>query len=420
VFRMRHMLRTSHQAREEGPLAPPEVTAQQATQVPTQEEIQPAEAPASTPLIPTTSTPAPAPAPPIDAGEPLLPPVADAQDSAVEDAATSSASTVEAKDSATSSVADTADSAATTDQSQNKSIEEIPPREAYRLLVEAAGHVFEQAEKEEQLDSDRLIPALNHVLHLFAIDDALLTEGIRQRTTDTPRAQRVANTVLLAIRLGLEIEYDETQSLALGLCTLTHDIGMLTIPEEVLDSPKLTSEQLTLLRNHPVQSQEMVKHFGSEYEWISEIVVQVHERHDGSGYPAGLKGEDIHEFARIIGLGDMYEALGHPRSDRKAHVIYSALTTIIDTRNKHFDPRLIKALINIVSIFPLGSLVKLNNNQIGRVVGANKLYPTRPLVEVLLDHRGKRVKEAMLVHLEEEPMLYIVDPAMDESVLEGK
>jgi hypothetical protein len=77
-------------------------------------------------------------------------------------------------------------------------------------------------------------------------------------------------------------------------------------------------------------------------------------------------------------------------------------------------------LINIVSIFPLGSLVKLNNNTIGRVVGANKLYPTRPLVEIRLDHRGKKMNEPQLIYLEEEPMLYIVDPAIDESVLEEK
>jgi len=174
------------------------------------------------------------------------------------------------------------------------------------------------------------------------------------------------------------------------------------------------------LRNHPLESKKMVEQFGPNYTWISQIVIQVHERHDGSGYPNGLSGDEIHEFARIIGLADMYEALGHPRSDRKAHVIYSALTTIIDTRNKHFDPRLIKGLINIVSIFPLGSLVKLNNNTIGRVVGANKLYPTRPLVEILLNHRSHRLSDPQLVHLEEEPMLYIVDPAIDESVLEGK
>ncbi|MFT5376578.1 MAG: HD-GYP domain-containing protein (c-di-GMP phosphodiesterase class II) [Candidatus Latescibacterota bacterium] len=412
MFRMRHMLRTSHQAREEGPLTPPEAPAQQVPVEAHTQQAQPTAAPANQPSMPPAPAPELVPAPSVNDGEPLLPPV--------DNSASTLTPAVEATAVGSDIATDTAEDEIPSEQNQDKTREEIPPHEAYRLLVAAANHVFEQASKEEQLDSDKLVPALNHVLHLFAKDDQLLTEGIRQRTTDTPRAQRVANTVLLAIRLGLEIEYNETQSLALGLCTLTHDIGMLTIPEEVLDSPKLTADQLSLLRNHPIQSQEMVKHFGEEYEWISEIVVQVHERHDGSGYPAGLKGENIHEFARIIGLGDMYEALGHPRSDRKAHVIYSALTTIIDTRNKHFDPRLIKALINIVSIFPLGSLVKLNNNQIGRVVGANKLYPTRPLVEVLLDHRGKPVKEALLVHLEEEPMLYIVDPAMDESVLEGK
>ena len=73
-----------------------------------------------------------------------------------------------------------------------------------------------------------------------------------------------------------------------------------------------------------------------------------------------------------------------------------------------------------MSIFPLGSLVKLNNNTIGRVVGANKLYPTRPPVEIRLDHRGKQMDAPQLVRLEEEPMLYIVDPAIDESVLEEK
>jgi HD-GYP domain-containing protein (c-di-GMP phosphodiesterase class II) len=265
-----------------------------------------------------------------------------------------------------------------------------------------------------------LTQAFTNVLRSFAKSDQLLTEAVRRRTNNTERSQRVANAALMAIRLGLEIAYDEKHCLGLGLCALMHDIGMLTIPDEVLDSPKLTTEQLQLLRNHPHESKGMVERFGANFAWIGQVVVQIHERHDGSGYPDQLRGDDIHEFARIIGLSDMYEALGHPRSDRKAHVIYSALTTIIDTRNKHFDPRLIKSLINIVSIFPLGSLVKLNNNTIGRVVGANKLYPTRPLVEIRLDHRGKKMNEPQLIYLEEEPMLYIVDPAIDESVLEEK
>ncbi len=89
---------------------------------------------------------------------------------------------------------------------------------------------------------------------------------------------------------------------------------------------------------------------------------------------------------------------------------------IIDQRNSLFDRSLIKALIDIVSIFPLGSLVKLNNGEVGRVVGTSRLHPTRPMVDILIDPRG-RLPEARLLNLQDEPMLYIVDPAIEEGVL---
>ena len=233
-------------------------------------------------------------------------------------------------------------------------------------------------------------------------------------------ALRGTNVAILSMRIGLEIDYDERRSLALGLCSLMHDIGMLTIPEEVLNSRSLTPQQLKLLRAHPVESQRMVEKFGASFAWIGKIVVQVHERHDGTGYPNGLKEEQIHEFARIISLADTYDAMTHPRADRKAHVTYNALSAIVDLRNKLFDPRLIRALIHIVSIFPLGSLVKLNNNEIGRVIKTNKLHSARPLIEILIDSRGRRLSNSYFLNLEDEPMLYIVDPAIEESVLKGK
>ena len=214
----------------------------------------------------------------------------------------------------------------------------ISDSEIYASVAQSARHVFEQAETHSQLNAEILTQAFTDVLRSFAKSDQLLTEAVRRRTNHTERSQRVANTALMAIRLGLEIDLNEKHCLALGLCALIHDIGMLTIPDEVFDSPQLTTEQLRLLRNHPHQSKTMIERFGANYAWIGRVAVQIHERHDGSGYPDGLRGDEIHEFARIIGLSDMYEALGHPRSDRKAHVIYSALTTIINTRNKHFDP----------------------------------------------------------------------------------
>lgn len=402
MFRMRHMLRTTRQARDAGPIGQqeqPQVAPEQpaATTAPA-DQPQPAVSAPPPPTAPATAPPANGEVETVQPNEPVAAP---AETPPQEVAASGTAPQQE------TAVPDAPP-------------ETVPAGEVYSELVATAQRVFDAAQSESTLEVGAIGEILHQVHRSFAEDDQLLTEAIRQRTTNTPRAQRVANTLLLATRLGMEIDYDESTLSELGLCTLTHDIGMLTIPADVFDSPKLSAEQLALLRDHPNKSREMVGALGEAFTWMGDVVVQVHERHDGSGYPQGLRGNEIHEYARIIGLADMYEALGHPRSDRKAHVIYNALTTIIDTRNKHFDPRLIKALINIVSIFPLGSLVKLNNNQVGRVVGANKLYPTRPLVETLLDHRGKRVKVTQLVHLEEEPMLYIVDPAIDESVLEKK
>lgn len=289
----------------------------------------------------------------------------------------------------------------------------------YKELMSAGGQVFDAAAKENAPDPDALMGAVKRAFDSLKENDGLLTETVRRRSKKPSWAQRAANVAILGMRLGLEVDFDERRGLALGLCALMHDIGMLTIPEEVLASRSLTPQQLRLLRNHPVESQRMAEKFGPSFAWIGKVVVQVHERHDGGGYPQGLSGEEIHEFARIIGLADSYVAMSHPRADREAHVTYNALSAIVDLRNKDFHPRLIKALIQIVSIFPLGSLVRINNNEIGRVIGTNRLHSARPVIEVMLDSHGGRVKPPRVTNLENEPMLYIVDPAIEESVLEG-
>ena len=86
-------------------------------------------------------------------------------------------------------------------------------------------------------------------------------------------------------------------------------------------------------------------------------------------------------------------------------------------RRTLYDTKLVKALINIVSIFPLDSMVKLNNNEIGRVIGNSHLHPTRPKVEILLDSRARPQKPPRQMIPEEEPMVYIVNLAIEEGVL---
>ncbi len=295
-----------------------------------------------------------------------------------------------------------------------------PAPEVYEQLVHIAVRILHAARVGEAPDEGAIIQILRQTIARLGEGEALLAEAMRHRDEAGDPAHRMVYTAVLCMRLGLEMGYDERRSLAVGLCALTHDLGMSKLPSEMMEKPKLDAKEIELLRQHPLESQRIVEAFGPAFAWIGKIVVQVHERRDGSGYPQGLRGDQIHEIARIIGLVDTYLGMAQPRADRPALVTYNALKEIIDLRRSRFDSRLIKVLINVVSIFPLGSLVKLNNGEIGRVIGTSRLHPTRPQVEVLLGPRGKVQEPPRHVNLEDEPMLYIVDPAIGEAVLKKK
>lgn len=289
--------------------------------------------------------------------------------------------------------------------------------EVYQRLVGIATKVFAAVSAGKIPDENAIVRALRASMKKLREGEGLLAETMRQHSGVLELAQRGANSALLSMRLGLELGVDDKRCLAVGLCGLMHDLGMLKVPEEVLQEGQLSTEGLEILKRHPGESRRIIEDFGPAFTWVGRIVVQVHERRDGSGYPQGLSCEEIHEIAQLVGLADTYLAMTHPRADRPGLVVYNALKVVIDKRRTLFDNQLIKALINIVSIFPLGSLVKLNNNEIGRVIGTSRLHPTRPQVEILLDSRGRPLKPPRQLVLEEEPMVYIVNPAIEEDVL---
>jgi HD-GYP domain-containing protein (c-di-GMP phosphodiesterase class II) len=293
--------------------------------------------------------------------------------------------------------------------------------EVYEEFVEIAGQVHAAAVAGTVPAEGEVIRILRQAVTNLGASEGLLADAMRRREEARDTPHRMVHEAILAMRLGLEMNYDERRWLAVGLCALMHDLGMIKVPKEVVESNgKLNDKQLKQLHQHPIDSQRIVESFGPAFAWIGKIAVQAHERQNGSGYPRGVRGGQIHEIARIIGVVDTYFAMAQPRADRPALVTYSALKEIIDLRRSSFDPRLIKALIHVVSIFPLGSLVKLNNGEIGRVIGTSRLHPTRPLVELLLNPRGKHYDPPRPMNLEEEPMLYIVDPAIEEGVLKKK
>lgn len=236
----------------------------------------------------------------------------------------------------------------------------------------------------------------------------LTEEVVRPVPKDAVLLPHPVNVAILSLKLGKALKYSKDQLLELGTAALLHDIGMRDIPLKVLcKQKKLNKEVLELIKVHPEVGRDIVKKEVGE-AIIADAVFQEHERIGGQGYPQGLRGEQIHEYAKIIGLTDTYEALIHQRPYRSKLLPDMALMEIIDKHKEYFLPKLLKTFFQTVTPYPVGSLIILNNGQIGKVIATNSLQPLKPTIEVLYDEKGERLKSPLIITLSDYPLLKIV------------
>jgi HD-GYP domain-containing protein (c-di-GMP phosphodiesterase class II) len=156
------------------------------------------------------------------------------------------------------------------------------------------------------------------------------------------------------------------------------------------------------------------KDFPVECEYLVGSISQHHEREEGQGYPQKLTGDNINLPAKILGLADTYEAMCHIRFHRVRQTTYRALQEVVSMKKSHFDPRILRALVNELTFFPIGCYVKLNTDEIGIVVDTSLIQSMRPKVRILFDSEGERITEDKVIDLVESPFLYVVKPLDNE------
>jgi response regulator RpfG family c-di-GMP phosphodiesterase len=147
----------------------------------------------------------------------------------------------------------------------------------------------------------------------------------------------------LAIGLGL----GEKEAGLLRDASPMHDIGKVAIPDAILQKPgTLTQEEFEQIKSHTDIGYQLLRHSGRELLRAAAIVAREHhEKWDGSGYPRGLKGEEIHIYGRITAVADVFDALGSPRAYKPAWELDRMLALFEAERGKHFDPNVVDALI---------------------------------------------------------------------------
>lgn len=229
-------------------------------------------------------------------------------------------------------------------------------------------------------------------------------------TADNYLYAHSANVSLISQAMGIAMGLEGSEIGFLGFCAMAHDIGMTNYAALISTQGRLTEEEHEQVSLHSEAGEAKIDHLLDMDHRLKErarkVILQVHERVDSSGYPDRLVNEEIDILAQIIGLADVYEAMSHPRPWRPASHPHAAIKHIIDKEEKGFGQKVIKAIIEVLSIYPPGSLVALSTGEIASVVKANKRSLTRPVVSVLLDNSFAPVPRR-LIDLMEYPLTAI-------------
>lgn len=183
----------------------------------------------------------------------------------------------------------------------------------------------------------------------------------------------------------------EDRLVKLGIGLLLQDIGMLAVPEAIREKRGLlTAEERRIMQQHPLLGLELLE--GGELSPLTKVAIaQHHERHDGSGYPRGLAGDDLHDHGQIAAIAEAYVSLcDHDRGEGKAFEAHEAHRLIRQSRGRLFRAEVVDAFVAAVAPYGPGTTVALTDGRFAIVVSNNPDAPTEPLVRVTHDEHGMR------------------------------
>lgn len=201
------------------------------------------------------------------------------------------------------------------------------------------------------------------------------------------------NTCVIALFFGVQMSYPRSMLVDLGVGALLHDIGKTKIPKSILNkTTRLTEEEYGVMQQHSMLGYELTENLNYISERSRRIILEHHERIDGSGYPRGINGKRINKLAKIAAISDVYDAIVSDRVYRKGISGNEAYEFILGGAGTFFDWELVSIFKNNFSIYPLGVCVKLSNGLEGFVVRDNKGFPDRPIVRITYNSEGRAIE----------------------------
>lgn len=199
----------------------------------------------------------------------------------------------------------------------------------------------------------------------------------------------IPSTFAFSLSMGRHLGFSREEMLEIGIGALMHDVGKMKISPQIIKKPDaLTEEEWVEVRKHPIYSLEILEESKGIPEQSKQIALQHHERYNGKGYPFGLSGDSIGAFAQVAGIIDVYSAITNDRYYRKGAPPHEGIKQIYEMAQVEFDRLLVERFIQCIGIYPFGTLVLLDSEEIGIVCGVNAEDLLRP--NILIIHKNSK------------------------------
>jgi len=282
--------------------------------------------------------------------------------------------------------------------------EVVVAKEIYKSCEEAIKQSFDNLRFAGEIDTQKLTGAVSSMTESIQRnpDAMMLLNTLRQK--GGYELGRAMDTSILMITFGRFLQYPKDRLEVLGLAGMLLDVGKTKLPDAILRKNDILSpEEYEQVKAHVLHSVELVRAARGLPAGVAEIVLTHHERQDGSGYPNGLKSDEIPIDGAIAAVVDSFSALTSSRPYGEQASPSNALSLMHKLRGKLFHDALVEQFIQCIGIYPVGGAVELNTGEVALVIAQNLVRRLQPRVMVILDENWKPIHPQKILDLVKEP-----------------
>lgn len=261
-------------------------------------------------------------------------------------------------------------------------------RQDHSVLAGTTENLMADIAGNKKLSLPTLKKAINPMVESIIRNPDAFAWLTRMKSKDDYTYHHSVSVSIWSVALGRQLGLPKKDLQSLGLGALLFDVGKMKLPQKLINNPnRFNQTEFKLVRKHIEYSLEIVATIPGINDDIVQMIATHHERHNGGGYPAGLKGNEIPLFGKIAGIVDCYDALTSERPFQSAISPHDAVRKLYDWSDIDFQAELIEQFIQLVGIYPVGTIVELSDGRVGVVVAHHRMLRLRPKIMLILDQK---------------------------------